>query len=57
MGGIYFDILRRIERGGYDVFSERIRVPRPRRAVIALRLWMKSILGMQNAEFRIQKTK
>jgi len=52
MGGIYFEILRRIERRGYDVFSERIRVPRPRRAVIALRLWMKSILGMQNADFR-----
>jgi phytoene synthase len=44
MGGIYFEILRRIERRGYDVFSERIRVPRPRRAVIALRLWVKSIL-------------
>jgi phytoene synthase len=44
MGGIYFEILRRIERSGYDVFSERIRVPRPRRAVIALRLWVKSIL-------------
>jgi phytoene synthase len=52
MGGIYFEILRRIERRGYDVFSERIRVPRPRRAVIALRLWVKSILGMQNAVFR-----
>ncbi len=35
MGGIYFEILRRIERRGYDVFSERIRVPRPRRALIA----------------------
>lgn len=52
MGAIYFEILRRIERTGYDVFSQRIRVPRPRRAVIALRLWMKSILGMQNAGFR-----
>ena len=53
MGAIYFEILRSIERKGYDVFTERIRVPRPRRAVIALRLWMKSILGMQNAEFRM----
>jgi phytoene synthase len=44
MGGIYFEILRRIERSGYDVFSSRIRVPRPRRAVIALRLWLKSLL-------------
>ena len=45
MAGIYFEILRRIERNGYDVFSARIRVPRPRRAVIALRLWIKSILN------------
>jgi phytoene synthase len=54
MGGIYFEILRRIERTGYDVFSARIRVPRPRRAVIALRLWIRSVLGIQNSEFRIQ---
>jgi phytoene synthase len=44
MGGIYFEILRRIERRGYDVFSSRVRVPRPKRALIALRLWMKAIL-------------
>jgi len=44
MGGIYFEILRRIERSGYDVFSSRIRVPRPQRAVIALRLWIKTLL-------------
>jgi 15-cis-phytoene synthase len=44
MGGIYFEILRRIERNGYDVFSSRIRVPRPMRAVIALKLWMKALL-------------
>jgi phytoene synthase len=55
MGAIYFEILRRIEGKGYDVFSGRIRVPRPRRAVLALRLWIKSILGIQNSEFRIQK--
>jgi phytoene synthase len=44
MGGIYFEILRRIERNGYDVFSARIRVPRPRRAVIALRIWLRALL-------------
>jgi phytoene synthase len=44
MGGIYFEILRRIERRGYDVFSSRVRVPRPQRAVIALRLWTKALL-------------
>jgi 15-cis-phytoene synthase len=45
MGGIYFEILRRIERNGYDVFSARIRVPRPQRAVIALRIWITALLG------------
>jgi 15-cis-phytoene synthase len=49
MAAIYLEILRRIERRGYDVFTERIRVPRPRRAVIALRLWINSVLGMQNS--------
>ena len=29
MGAIYFAILQRIERRGYDVFSEVVRVPRP----------------------------
>ena len=44
MGGIYFAILRRIERAGYDVFTRRIRVPRPRRAMIALRIWIRTLL-------------
>ena len=42
MGAIYYGILRRIERNGYDVFSRRIRVPRPQRALIALRVWARS---------------
>jgi phytoene synthase len=42
MGAIYFEILRRIERAGYDVFTTRIRVPRPYRAILALRLWAKT---------------
>jgi phytoene/squalene synthetase len=40
MGAIYFAILQRIERADYDVFSRRIRVPRPARALLALRLWL-----------------
>jgi phytoene synthase len=43
MGGIYFGILQRIERAEYDVFSRRIRVPRPQRALIALRIWARTI--------------
>jgi phytoene synthase len=44
MGAIYLEILRRIERRGYDVFSERVRVPRPRRAAIALRVWARALI-------------
>jgi phytoene synthase len=46
MGAIYFEILRRIERAGYDVFSSRIRVPRPRRAFIAARLYARRAVGL-----------
>jgi phytoene synthase len=46
MGGIYFEILRRIERRGYDVFSDVIRVPKPVRARIALSIWLRSFLGV-----------
>jgi phytoene synthase len=44
MGAIYFEILLRIERAGYDVFTERIRVPRPYRALIAARVWTQTTL-------------
>lgn len=40
MRAVYFETLQRIERNAYDVFSARIRVPRPRQAAIALRQWM-----------------
>lgn len=39
MSGIYFEILQRIERRGYDVFSSVIRVPKPARARIAAITW------------------
>jgi phytoene synthase len=40
MRGIYYETLRRIERSGYDVFTARARVARPRQALIALRQWL-----------------
>jgi phytoene synthase len=46
MGGIYRAILDRVEASGYDVFSGKIRVPRPRRAVIAATLWIRAMLGL-----------
>jgi phytoene synthase len=45
MGAIYFEILQRIERRGFDVFSERVRVPKLQRARIALQIWARSQLS------------
>jgi phytoene/squalene synthetase len=55
MGGIYYGILKRVERAGYDVFSRRIRVPRPHRALIALRIWLGTILSTQNSKRKTQE--
>ena len=40
MRAVYFETLRRIERSGYDVFTARARVPKPRQAMIAVRQWL-----------------
>ena len=44
MAAIYHEILTSIERANYDVFSRVIRVPRPRRAVIAASTWARALL-------------
>jgi 15-cis-phytoene synthase len=44
MGAIYRALLGRIERGGYDVFSRVVRIPRPRRALIAAATWARTAL-------------
>ena len=44
MGAIYRGILHRIEAADYDVFSRVIRVPRPRRALIAATTWAKTAI-------------
>ena len=44
MGAIYRAILRRIERQQYDVFSRTVRIPRPRRALIAAATWARTVL-------------
>jgi phytoene synthase len=46
MSAIYHEILRRIERADYDVFSRRIRVPRPHRAMLAARIWLRTWIGL-----------
>ena len=44
MGAIYRALLGRIERSGYDVFSRVVRIPRPRRALIAAATWARTAL-------------
>jgi phytoene synthase len=43
MGAIYRAILGRIEAADYDVFSGVIRIPRPRRALIAASTWARTL--------------
>jgi phytoene synthase len=40
MREVYWELLRRIERADYDVFSAVIRVPRPVQAKLAIKLWL-----------------
>ena len=47
MGAIYGAILKRIEERDYDVFSEVVRIPRPRRAVIAATTGARTLVGMR----------
>jgi phytoene synthase len=44
MAAIYRGILTRIEQRDYDVFSEVVRIPRPRRALIAASTWARTVL-------------
>ncbi|MDQ3441779.1 MAG: presqualene diphosphate synthase HpnD [Planctomycetota bacterium] len=47
MGAIYQEILRRIEAGGYDVFTQVIRVPRPARLLVAITTWARTLAGLR----------
>jgi len=47
MGAIYYDLLRSIERAGYDVFGRRVRVSRPRQAIIAGFTWLKVMVPLK----------
>jgi 15-cis-phytoene synthase len=42
MGAIYRTILDRIEQVDYDVFTSVVRIPRPRRALIAAGTWLRT---------------
>ena len=43
MRAVYFETLQRIEHRGYDVFSARVRVPKSRQAILALRQWLRPV--------------
>jgi 15-cis-phytoene synthase len=47
MRAIYRSLLARIERNDYDVFSCVVRIPRPRRAVIAAATWARTMLRVR----------
>lgn len=47
MGAVYREILSRIERADYDVFSHVMRIPRPQRAVIAAATWARTMLRLR----------
>lgn len=53
MAAIYREILDRIERRDYDVFAEVVRIPRPRRAVIAVSTWARMMLRPGAAAGRV----
>jgi phytoene synthase len=46
MAAIYGDLLRRIERSGYDVFSGTVHASRPARAAIAAATWARTAVGL-----------
>lgn len=45
MDAVYFALLGRIERRGYDVFSGRVSLPRWRKAAIAAGMWLRAAAG------------
>ena len=47
MGEVYFELLKRIEISNYDVFSRVVRVPRSRRAVIAVKTWFRVMFDVR----------
>lgn len=50
MGAIYRDLLDRIVARDYDVFSSRVRVSTPRKAWIALRIWLRAVAWPHNPQ-------
>lgn len=49
MRAVYGDLLTRIERAGYDVFSSRASVPRSRQVAIACAMWLTTRLHLNRA--------
>lgn len=52
MGAIYYSLLQRIERNGYDVFTRRISVPHIVRVWVALRTWWRVNFGVLRAAWK-----
>ena len=47
MAAIYLDVLRSIERSGYDVFHGKVRVSRRRQAFLAATTWLRVMVPLR----------
>lgn len=47
--GVYYEILRRIRASNYDVYTNRITVPKTQRMALLARLWMQSLLPARDS--------
>ena len=46
MGAVYWQLLRKLERGGFRVFDQRlVRVGKPAKCALILRTWLRLQLG------------
>jgi phytoene synthase len=45
MGAVYYALLNEIERRDYDVFTEKVRIPRSERASLAFKTWLRALTG------------
>ena len=47
MNAVYRRLFDKIEARDYDVFRERVTVPRPERARVALRVYLRTLAGLR----------
>lgn len=52
MGAVYWRLLRKIERGGFNVLDARpVRLGKPRKFLLILRAWIRSLAGAKESDY------